>query len=112
MISIRQLRLKNKALTLATATSFESPLSNLSDISLELASKVGPKSQLVVFDLLSSNGDEWNRFITMEFNGRKLVRNTYKILETNNSDLYEDLKLLQTTYFEQNPNYLAASILS
>lgn len=112
MISIRQLRLKNKALTLATATSFESPLSNLSEISLELASKVGSKPQLVVFDLLSSNGDEWNRFVAMKFDGGKLVRNTYRILETNNSPLYEDLKLVQTTYFEQNPNYLAASILS
>lgn len=112
MISIRQLRLKNEAFALATATSFESPLSNLSEVSSVLVNKLGSSSQLVIFDLLCSNGDEWNRFIAMEFDGGKLVRNTYRIIEINDSPLYEDLKHLQAAYFEKNPNYLEASILS
>ncbi|MEZ9512169.1 type II toxin-antitoxin system RnlB family antitoxin [Vibrio breoganii] len=112
MISIRQLRLNNEALTLATATSYESPLSNLSEISQALVSKLNAKPQLVLFDLLCSNGDEWNRFIAMEFDGRQLIRNTFKVIGNDDISLHGDLKQLQTAYFDQNPHILKASILT
>lgn len=80
---------------LVLSTSYASPLSSVFIISDELA-KENYKGE-VLFDLLLSNGFTSNRFLSMQFDGKKLLPQTAKKIEEIPEKL---LKEIYTFYFE------------
>ncbi|MEZ9043202.1 MULTISPECIES: type II toxin-antitoxin system RnlB family antitoxin [unclassified Vibrio] len=89
-----------------SSVSYESPLHDLPEIELCLNFKhyVGE----VVFDLLCSNGDELNRFVTMSFDGSSFNRRTLSVL----SNPPEELLTFQNLFYSQNKTHVSNSVLS
>jgi hypothetical protein len=95
--------------TIVIATSYENPLSSLTDIARQMLSERHTHAEEVIFDLLCSNGDEWNRFAAIEYNGRSFVKSTFHILPPSavDSKLIES----QSRYFASHPEFLENSVL-
>lgn len=111
MYNIRKLSIKNNAQAIITAISYESPLSLISEIEQELTSLLGNDFfGEVIFDLLCSNGFEWNRFMSMEFEGSALKRSSARVLDE--SELSPLLINLQSQLFASKPEYLVDTILT
>lgn len=111
MYNIRKLNLKNNAQAIVTAISYESPLSLISEIEQELSTLLGSDFfGEVIFDLLCSNGFEWNRFMSMEFEGSALKRSSARIMDE--SELSPFLIDLQSQLFASKPEYLVDTILT
>lgn len=89
------------------AISFENPLHDLVDISKELSLIVHSPCD-ILFDLLLSNGDEFNRFFLGKFDGEKIDFDSLEIYEMKNETL---LKKINGFYCGKY-NYLRNSILS
>ncbi|GIC14275.1 Hypothetical protein VCSRO98_2161 [Vibrio cholerae] len=89
-----------------SSISYESPLQDLPEIELCLKSEryVGD----VVFDLLCSNGNEFNRFVTMTFDGSSFNRRTLNIL----SNPPKELLSRQNRFYCQNKFHISNSVLS
>jgi hypothetical protein len=96
-------------MTVVTATSYESPLSSLSIIASEMRNTYHASKEIVLFDLLCSNGKEWNRFASMNYNGTNFEKNTFNIVSV--CDIPADLIETQTRFFEVHPEYLLDSVL-
>ncbi|WP_447079541.1 type II toxin-antitoxin system RnlB family antitoxin [Vibrio alginolyticus] len=109
MFNTRKLRYHKETIAVVTATSYESPMSRLSEVSNSLRRELGKQPSLVIFDLLCSNGDEWNRFASMLFDGTKLIRNSFKVIEPDLID--SELLASQSSYFHSHPQFLTASVL-
>ncbi|ABV86604.1 type II toxin-antitoxin system RnlB family antitoxin [Shewanella pealeana] len=111
MYNIRKLNIKNNPQAIVTAISYESPLSLISEIEQELSSLFGSDFfGEVIFDLLCSNGFEWNRFMSMEFEGSALKRSSARIMDE--SELSPLLIELQSQLFASKPEYLVDTILT
>lgn len=95
-----------KLCIIVSSVSYESPLQDLPEI--ESCLKVKNYIGNVVFDLLCSNGDELNRFVTMNFNGSFFNRRTLKALEKPSNDLISK----QKDFYRQNKAFISNSILS
>ncbi|WP_462153921.1 type II toxin-antitoxin system RnlB family antitoxin [Pseudoalteromonas piscicida] len=89
-----------------SSISYESPLQDLPEIELHLKAKhyVGD----VVFDLLCSNGNELNRFVTMTFDGSSFNRRTLNVL----SNPPKELQVHQNLFYSQNEVHISNSVLS
>ena len=85
--------------TVVYAISFENPLQELSSISRELTSIIH-KPCNVLFDLLLSNGDEFNRFVLGKFDGTNIDYDNATLVRTINS------------YYHGKYDYLNNSVLS
>lgn len=110
MFSIRNL-VGTKYLAIVTATSYETPLSEISEITKSLKEQYGLNSEgEVFFDLLCSNGLEFNRFLTMFFDGQDLRVETARVLSV--SDVEDSIKKAQTSFFRQSEEILNNSILT
>lgn len=111
MYTIRALDIDQNSLAIVTATGYESPMSALHEIEDELCSILGSRATGdVVFDLLSSNGLEWNRFMSLYLDkGRFLIRSA-KVLQDGSA--IDSLVNFQLPFFRQHPEYLANSILT
>lgn len=66
----------------AYATSYINPLSNLSETSNELSNKIDGSCN-ILFDLLLSNGNSYNRFVYCKFDGNTIMRETIDIIDKN-----------------------------
>lgn len=80
MYSIRTTDDKHFAAVIV-AMGYQSPLEHLPSIVKELHEK--SISGEVLFDLLCSNGYEWNRFASMRFNGQNFERKTFQVIDSN-----------------------------
>ena len=89
------------------AISFENPLQELSNISCELASMLQTPCD-VLFDLLLSNGDEFNRFIIGRFDGTGIDYNSLKIIELNDASIIRQIN----SYYHGKYDYLNNSVLT
>lgn len=96
-------------MTVVTATSYENPLSSLSIIASEMRNTYHASKEIVLFDLLCSNGKEWNRFASINYNGTDFEKNTFNIVSV--CDIPADLIETQTRFFEVHPEYLLDSVL-
>ena len=74
--------------TVVYAISFENPLQELSSISRELTSIIH-KPCNVLFDLLLSNGDEFNRFVLGKFDGTNIDYDSLRIIDLENAGFVE-----------------------
>ena len=89
------------------AISFENPLQELSNISRELTSIIHKPCD-VLFDLLLSNGDEFNRFVLGRFDGTNIDYDSLRIIDL------DDTVLVQTinSFYHGKYDYLNNSVLS
>lgn len=69
----------NSNLVIIYATSYFNPLGNLEQLSEELAASI-KESCDILFDLLLSNGDSYNRFVTCKFDGGNIMRDSIDII--------------------------------
>ncbi|MFK5664353.1 type II toxin-antitoxin system RnlB family antitoxin [Pseudomonas shirazica] len=97
-------------MTVVTATSYENPLSRLSIIASEMRNTSHSSKEIVLFDLLCSNGEEWNRFVSINYNGTDFEKSTCSIVSK--SDIPTDLLETQTRFFQIHPEYLLDSVLN
>ncbi|ELM3616124.1 type II toxin-antitoxin system RnlB family antitoxin [Aeromonas sobria] len=64
------------------AADYQNPLQELPSVMDELRKK--EVSGEILFDLLFSNGTEWNRFASMQFNGHAFERKTFRVIDSDN----------------------------
>lgn len=83
------------------------PLENIDDISSAL-SKCNVKPCNVLFDLLLSNGDEFNRFASGYFDGTKINYNSLEIINLNNCDIIKSIN----SYYKDNISCLNNGVLT
>ena len=93
---------------LVVADSYVNPLSCLNSIADSL--KDGAYKGRVLFDLLCANGQEDNRFASIEFDGAHFVRKTFSI--TTPDELPCSIVQSQNDFFARNPNMLTDSVLT
>ncbi|WP_411829495.1 type II toxin-antitoxin system RnlB family antitoxin [Pseudomonas shirazica] len=110
MFDIRRLETGAGVMTVVTATSYENPLSSLSIIAKEMRNSRHSSKEVVIFDLLCSNGEEWNRFASMSYNGTDFEKNTFNIISK--SDIPADLVETQSHFFQTHPEYLLDSVMN
>ncbi|WP_124325943.1 type II toxin-antitoxin system RnlB family antitoxin [Pseudomonas chlororaphis] len=109
MFEIKRSDTSNGLKTVVIATSYENPLSSLSAIAKQMLSEHHTHTEEVIFDLLCANGDEWNRFAAIEYNGHSFVRSTFHILPPSSID--SKLIESQSHYFASHPEFLENSVL-
>ena len=87
--------------------SYENPLQDMDSISHELLFNFHAPCD-VLFDLLLSNGEEFNRFALGHFDGKKLNYESLRTIEI------EDLNLIKqiNSYYSGKFAYLKNSVLS
>lgn len=93
------------------ATSYESPLSSIHEIELKLCQLLGSnETGEVLFDLLCSNGPEWNRFVSLEIRCGRIMLDTAKIIDEH--ELPKQLLRSQSYVLRNHPEYVEESVLT
>lgn len=111
MFNIRHLDSSPNWVAIVTAIGYENPLSSLSDIERELTGLLGRDlNGEVIFDLVCSNGLEWNRFMSLKVNNGSFDHNSVSIMEQ--SKLSTQLLDEQACFFGSNLHYLHGSVLT
>lgn len=77
------------------ATGVINPLSVLSDIEKELSNTCGPCN--IIFDLLLSNGETSNRYISAFYDGKRFCPGTFKITRS----LPKDFKRIASEFYDR-----------
>lgn len=95
---------------IVTAIGYESPLSALSGIEGELRVLDNSLTGTVVFDLVCSNGLEWNRFMVMNIKDGSFVFSTLHVVEQ--SQIPSWLLEHQAVIFKNNPQFFEDSIIT
>lgn len=67
------------------ATSYLNPLSDMIEVSKEIASVVDKPCDLL-FDLLLANGDSFNRYVICKFDGKDILRDSINVIAENQID--------------------------
>lgn len=88
------------------ATSYLNPLSELEQVAEELSCTI-EKPCDVMFDLLLSNGDAFNRFVAGYFDGQQIAYDSLKVIEIKNNDAVKAIN----RYFHGKFAYLQNSVL-
>lgn len=83
----------------------DSPLEYLQDIEKDLAKK--NFKGLVLFDLLLSNGDEYNRYVEAYFNG-----NLFELSSFKSPTLNQEIEHISINFFKKYPDYIEKGVLS
>ncbi|MGI2128799.1 type II toxin-antitoxin system RnlB family antitoxin [Shewanella oncorhynchi] len=111
MFNIRPLDLGSSSIAIVTAIGYESPLSSLFDIEHELTCLLGKElNGEVIFDLVCSNGLEWNRFMSLQVKNGSFDYNSISILDK--TDLLPQLIDEQAFFLSNNLHYLQDSVLT
>lgn len=87
-------------------TTYVNPLLNKVTLSENIRKQIN-KPCHILFDLLLCNGDCFNRFFGVDFNGEKIDRHS---LENVSFDSVSDIKFIEK-YYSQNPNTLTKGTL-
>jgi len=83
----------------------DSPLEYLQDIEKDLAKK--NFKGLVLFDLLLSNGDEYNRYVEAYFNGKSFELSSFK-----GPTLNQEIERISINFFKKHPEFIDKGVLS
>jgi hypothetical protein len=98
--------IKNSGMLVVTASSDFNPMQQLKTLSIELQNMKFRGS--VVFDLLYTNGQAYNRFVEINFDGTAFDRKSLNIIE----HIDYNLKSEQDDFFRSAPDILAGTVLS
>lgn len=85
--------------------SYINPLANLSLFEKELINNIGISCQILV-DLLLCNGDNFNRFVSLEFNGSNIDRSSIRIITLNATE-QKDVN----EFYKKNKNVISKGVL-
>ena len=69
----------NKYNAIVYASSYINPFENLVEINKDISDKVKQKC-FILFDLLLTNGDNFNRFVEAYYDGNAIVEDTIKVV--------------------------------
>jgi len=83
----------------------DSPLEYLQDIEKDLVKK--NFKGIVLFDLLLSNGDEYNRYVEAYFDG-----NFFELSSFKGPTLNQEIKCISINFFKKHPEYIDKGVLS
>jgi len=108
MFEIKKLNMSKGFKTVVIATGYENPLSSLSDISIRLQDLSCTQQEEVLFDLLCTNGNEWNRFVAIQYDGKNLLRSTFHVVSE--SEIEAEVLQSQRVYFKSHPELLTNSV--
>lgn len=89
------------------STSYETPLSNMENISQELSSFQNEFK--IIFDFLLCSGNSSERFYEAFFDGKELKFNSFKNL---NIDKKNKLRKISCEYLKEHSGYLENSVLN
>lgn len=89
------------------ALSYNNPLHDISSISTTLREMIASPGY-VLFDLLLSNGANFNRFVEGFFNGKTVVFDSLNVVELRDFHQIECIN----SYYRNNPTILNNSVLS
>ncbi|WP_335928614.1 type II toxin-antitoxin system RnlB family antitoxin [Vibrio parahaemolyticus] len=104
MFNIRVLDKKTGLMAIVTAIGYENPLSALNEVELELKSAIDPiLNGRVLFDLACSNGFEWNRFMSLDFENGLFKINSAKVIDSD--ELAQELIEQQSDLLISNIEY-------
>lgn len=62
------------------ATSYRNPFEEIGKIETDVTNQI-PNSGFILFDMLLSNGDSFNRFVEAFFDGSKIQKDTIKVVD-------------------------------
>ena len=99
-------RLISQKKMIVSSVCYVSPLQELKELAIELAQK--HYRGAVLFDLLCVNGNNSNRFISIQFNGSQFDRSTAKPIENPNNNIVS----LQKEFYKENNLFISNSVLS
>lgn len=85
--------------------SYINPLANLNMFEKELINNVGIECNILV-DLLLCNGNNFNRFVSLEFNGSNIDRSSIKIVALNTSEQND-----VNEFYKENKNVISNGVL-
>lgn len=88
------------------ATSYINPIDEITNISAEVRKHL-PKGSYISIDLLLSNGENFNRFADLYYDGNKITASQVDVTEINS----ETLKIVNSWY-KGKTQYLNNSVLS
>lgn len=89
------------------AISYENPLEHVHEISQDIAKHTGEPCE-ILFDLLLSNGYEFNRFVSCHFDGKRIDEKSLTIRSITDSKTLESID----SWYSDKPDYLANSVLN
>ena len=92
---------------LVLATSYRNPFEDLALIEFKLKEK--NCSGNILFDMLGYTGDNSERFLTCEFDGEKLKRDTFKIICLSKKSIF---RKMTNEYFMSYKELLDGTVLS
>lgn len=111
MFEITGVNLSGSLRAVVMATGYENPLSSVDEIETKLTDLLGRKvNGEILFDLLCSNGPEWNRFVTLQMKFGRILLNTAKIVDE--QDIPAPVLSKLTFTLRNHPEYLEASVLT
>lgn len=99
---------KDKYKAVIYATSIYSPFDELEDISEELRKCGVLEAGELLFDLLLSNGNCFNRFVTAHFDGRRINRNSLSVINIEDKELVSAVNC----FYTKNLELLSNGVLS
>lgn len=101
-------RVKNVGFSaIVYSISYENPLQDINSISHDLFSDFQASCD-VLFDLLLSNGEEFNRFILGHFDGKNLNYESLKIINISDQNMLKKIN----SYYSGKFAYLKNSVLN
>lgn len=94
------------------ATGYENPLTSIHEIEMRLSDLLGNQESTgeVLFDLLCSNGPEWNRFVSLEIRCGRLLLDTAKIIDE--QKIPKQILRSQSDVLRNHPEYVEESVLT
>ncbi|HEQ1856698.1 TPA: type II toxin-antitoxin system RnlB family antitoxin [Providencia alcalifaciens] len=111
MFEITKVNVSGSLKAVVMATSYENPLSSVNEIEMKLTDLLGQcENGKILFDLLCSNGPEWNRFVTLEIKLGRIMLDSAQIIDQKEVPAQILSKL--TFILRNHPEYLEASILT
>lgn len=90
------------------STSYETPLRDITEISMELRNYIPPKAK-VVFDLLLNMGNNKERYAEAYFDGNEFNKSSFRYITV---DKKSEIRKFSCSYFMKNPDLLDNSILN
>lgn len=94
---------------LVLSTSYETPLTQIDDINIELSQKYHLKQFKVVFDLLLNMGNNSERFLEAIYDEKERKVVSFNFIEPDKNSI---LRKTTSEYFKSNVNILENSVLN
>ncbi|MGI6721774.1 MAG: type II toxin-antitoxin system RnlB family antitoxin [Anaerovoracaceae bacterium] len=100
----------NRYAAIVYSSSYVNPLDEIDVISKELRQHIGDRQEkkAIVFDLLLSNGESFNRFVEGVFDGSSISFDSLKTIDALDDDFLTNVN----RFYKNNKNVLSRGVLS